>query len=183
MLGTYSKKFNWTYQKVLCLPGHLAHSAGMFCGTFLSPGPLLSKLDNVGKSTSSLLPLSSTNFLFMESRVRQLAVQGWYMPVSLSKREWGCGLDVQLLGAANPSQIPQHSHNEVSIILVSESSGDSLAQPVSYPPTTFHAILVFKRFCETSMYCIILLMIVQKLNHANSEFRIQNLSSPIVNGL
>jgi len=44
MLGTCSKEFNWTYQKVLCLPGHLTHSAGMFCGTFLSPDPSLSKL-------------------------------------------------------------------------------------------------------------------------------------------
>lgn len=95
------------------------------------------------------------------------------MHVSFSNRERGCVSDMHLLSVnVNLSQIPQYSHNEVSVILVSKSSGDSLAQPVSYHSIVFHPILFSKMFCEISMYCITVLMITQKLNHTNSEFRI-----------
>jgi len=43
-------------------------------------------------------------------------------------QQGGCGSDVHLLlGVMNLSQIQQYSHNKVSVILVSESSRDSLA--------------------------------------------------------
>lgn len=165
MLGKYSKESNWTYQKVLCLPGQPAHRASVFCGTFLSPDLSLSKLE--GSSSTQWYRLC------FNGNWDHHLYRGWFMPLSFSNREWGCSLDVYLLlRAVNLSQIPQYSHNEVLIILVSESRGDSLVQPVFYLPTTSHAILVFKRFCETSICCIIVLMIMQKLNLAISEFRI-----------
>lgn len=74
--------------------------------------------------------------------------------------------------AVNLSQILHYWHNEVSIILLSESSKDSLTQPVSYSPTTFYTILLFNRLYETSICCIVVLMTMQKLNHTNSAFRI-----------
>lgn len=48
VLGTYSKEFNWTYLKVLCFPGHLAHSAGMFVAPF-SPLSLFVQTGECGK--------------------------------------------------------------------------------------------------------------------------------------
>lgn len=111
MLGKYSKESNWTYQKVLCLPGQPAHRASMFCGTFLSPDLSLSKLE--GSSSTQWYRLC------FNGNWDHHLYRGWFMPLSFSNREWGCSLDVYLLlRAVNLSQIPQYSHNEVLIILV-----------------------------------------------------------------
>lgn len=103
----------------------------------------------------------------------QPVVCGCFMPISFTNTEWGGDLAVVLFSeAVNLSQILRYWHNEVSIILLSESSKDSLTQPVSYSPTTFYTILLFNRLYETSICCIVVLMTMQKLNHTNSAFRI-----------
>lgn len=172
MLGTYGKELNWTYPRVLFLWGYQAHSAGMICSPFLSPGSSLFKQGYVGKCTRGLFLLSSTNIPFLETSISQ-----WYVAVLCSSpfptlSEAVIWLWYLFSEAVNLSQILHYWHNKVSIILLSESSGDSLIQPVSYSPTTLYAILLFNRLYETSICCIIVLMTVQKLNHTNSAFRI-----------
>lgn len=172
MLGTHGKELNWTYQRVLFLPGYQAHSAGMICGPFLSPGSSLFKQGDVGKCTRALFLLSGADILLLETSISQ-----WYVAVLCPSplptlSEVVTWLWYLFSEAVNLSQILHYWHNEVSFILLSESSKDSLTQPVSYSPTTFYTILLFNRLYETSICCIVVLMTMQKLNHTNSAFRI-----------